>query len=194
MSRADAGPPRWGLMSQGLHWLSAFLLAAVLALGFHMSEFADDAARKFDLFQLHKTSGALIFPLTLLRLIWLFSGSRPPPAAALSRFERLASKSVHAALYLGIAALCLSGYAMVSASPLPLPVVLPGGVSLPNLLAPDFAASETYKAAHRWTAWAFTALMALHIGAALAHRYVRRDDVLARMLPWKSRGRPDGMA
>jgi cytochrome b561 len=33
-------------------------------------------------------------------------------------------------------------------------------------------------------------LVALHVGAALKHHFIDRDDVLARMIPMLSRKRP----
>jgi cytochrome b561 len=36
---------------------------------------------------------------------------------------------------------------------------------------------------HAWAAWGLLALLAAHIAAALWHHWVRRDGVLAAMLP-----------
>jgi cytochrome b561 len=40
---------------------------------------------------------------------------------------------------------------------------------------------------HRLAAYAVIALVAMHIGAALFHYFIRKDGVLARMLPWAGR-------
>ncbi len=36
---------------------------------------------------------------------------------------------------------------------------------------------------HRWLGFALIGLLAIHIGAALHHHFIRRDDTLRRMLP-----------
>ena len=77
----------------------------------------------------------------------------------------------------------ISGYVMISASPLPLPVELPGGIAVPNLIAPDYGLSETMKALHHRLAWVLLGLVALHVLAALKHHFWDRDDVLRQMLP-----------
>ena len=39
---------------------------------------------------------------------------------------------------------------------------------------------------HHLLAWTIIALLLVHVGAALKHRFVDRDDVLQRMLPRRS--------
>jgi cytochrome b561 len=55
--------------------------------------------------------------------------------------------------------------------------------ALPGLVAPDQATSKLVLATHAWAAITLTGLIVLHAGAALWHHLVRRDGVLARMLP-----------
>ena len=42
---------------------------------------------------------------------------------------------------------------------------------------------EIFETAHEVVAWILAALVVLHVGAAVDHWKVRRDDVLRRMLP-----------
>ena len=88
---------------------------------------------------------------------------------------------MHILLYALTIALTLAGYATVSTSPLPLPVALPFGLHAPNLLAPDYALSEGFKKAHHALAAALALCVAIHIAAALKHRFVDRDGTLRRM-------------
>ncbi len=43
------------------------------------------------------------------------------------------------------------------------------------------------KLVHSTGAWLLMALLLLHVGAALRHHLVLRDDTLWRMLPWVRR-------
>ena len=176
-----AGPARWSLATRLLHWLSAAAIAAMLGLGVYMVWLVDDAARRFELYQRHKTLGAFVFALLAARIVARAAAHGPGWPEAMSRLWRAAAGGVHAALYALTLGATLTGYAMVSTSPIPLPVALPGGLSLPNLLGPDFAASQRWKTAHHAFVLALALLALAHAGAALWHRFFERDAVLSRM-------------
>lgn len=185
-----AGPARWSFATRVLHWLSAACIATMLVLGVVMVWFVDDAARRFDLYQRHKTLGAFVFALAVARLITRAAMRGPGWPERMSRWHRAAAGGVHRALYALTFAATLTGYAMVSTSPLPLPVSLPGGLSVPNLLAADYTASERWKIAHHACVLALGLLAVAHAGAALWRRFVDRDDVLSRMGFGKRAGSP----
>jgi cytochrome b561 len=54
---------------------------------------------------------------------------------------------------------------------------------VPALLEPNPAIRSLFVLAHEFGAKALLALIGLHAGAALFHRFVLRDGVLQRMLP-----------
>jgi hypothetical protein len=58
-----------------------------------------------------------------------------------------------------------------------------GAVPMPSLVAPDPDVADALVDFHAWGAWALFALVGAHAGAALWHHFVRRDGVLAAMLP-----------
>ena len=77
---------------------------------------------------------------------------------------------------------------MVSASPLGLPTIVFGLFEWPHIpmlagLEDKKAAEALFKAAHKYMGFGLIALLILHVGAALKHHFINRDDVLARMLP-----------
>lgn len=84
---------------------------------------------------------------------------------------------------------------MVSLSPFNIPSVLYGFAPWPHLplapLLPDAAAAEgVLKLVHACGAWLMTALLGLHVAAALRHHLILRDDVLRRMLPGRGASTP----
>jgi cytochrome b561 len=102
--------------------------------------------------------------------------------------ERAAASAAHGLLYLLLVGLPLTGWAVVSLSPFNIPTVLYGLVPWPHLplalLLPDKASAEgVLKLVHAYGAWLLTALLVLHVAAALRHHLILRDDVLHRMLP-----------
>jgi cytochrome b561 len=103
---------------------------------------------------------------------------KPEPAA---RSLAMIVKAVHAGLYILLLLLPLSGWLMVTITPVRVPTVVFGLFELPYPLAPDIARFHLAHAAHIVLAVALTALVVLHVAAALVHAWVWRDRTLARM-------------
>ena len=57
---------------------------------------------------------------------------------------------------------------------------------LPALVAKDRASSGFVLDIHGWLGIAFATIIAIHIGAALMHHFVHKDEILQRMLPNKN--------
>ncbi len=169
---------------QALHWLLAALILFMLGLGLYMVEFEQDPGRKFELYQLHKTLGAWVFLLTAVRALVRIGTSSPAYPDAMPDWQRHAGKSAHVLIYALTFTMGVTGYVMISSSPLPLPIDFAGGLQVPNLIAPDYALSEQMKVVHHQLAWVFLALLTLHILAALKHHFWDRDRVLRQMLPF----------
>ena len=54
---------------------------------------------------------------------------------------------------------------------------------IPNIPGFSEAQGDIMKWLHLGAAWALAALVLIHVGAALKHHFLDRDDVLMRMLP-----------
>jgi cytochrome b561 len=55
---------------------------------------------------------------------------------------------------------------------------------LPDLVGKDKALAEIFKELHEGSVNLLIALVVMHAAAALYHHHMRRDGVLARMVPW----------
>ncbi len=182
MSAAPAPPPRWSAATIALHWLSAVLVIALLGLGWFMVHADLTAATKFDLYQLHKSLGFLSLALLLARLAARFRQAAPPAPPAMARWERRLASSAHAAFYLLLLAAALSGWLVVSAAIIPIPTRFFDLFVIPNLVGanPRLAAGMTF--VHYAASRLIIALLIVHVGAALKHHFIDRDDVLTRMV------------
>ena len=186
---ADTAPARdrYTTIAIALHWLIALAIIAMLAMGLIMTGM-DHGMMQFKLFQLHKSIGITILAFSLVRLGWRLTHRPPPLPAGMSRGEVAAARATHIAFYILMIGMPLTGWAMASTSPMNLPTVLYGVITLPHLPGVDrlpdkAAASSLFGTMHSYAAWTMIALLALHVGAALMHQFVRRDAVLHRMLP-----------
>lgn len=169
-----------------LHWTMAILLISQIIGGVYMHKLPNSANEKFDLYQLHKSFGLSILILSVVRLGWRFSHKATALPADMANWERLAARSIQWAFYGLMLIIPLIGWAMVSVSPKDIPTFLFGVIPWPHLplagIVSDRAAAEGLAAEfHEYLAFLFAGLIALHIGAALKHRFIAKDGVFASM-------------
>lgn len=160
-----------------LHWLMAFLVLSMLFIGVGMVSTAGPLYPI--LLAVHRPIGLALLLLALLRLAIRLCTRAPEPDQALPRSIRRAARLSHILLYAFMFALPLLGWTMLSAGGYP--VVLAKGYVLPPIWAHDLAAFARLRSAHGILALLFFALILGHIGAALVHALIRRDDVMRSM-------------
>jgi cytochrome b561 len=189
MSAGGKSPPpakgsqrRWSMPTIALHWLSAILILALLALGWFMVHGDLKASTKFDLYQLHKSLGVLSVALLLLRLGARLARRSPPPPPAMPRWERGVAGLTHAAFYGLLLVAALSGWLLASAAIIAIPTRFFDLFVVPNLVGADAALSANMGLVHYLASRLLMGLLLLHIAAALKHHFIDRDDVLLRMV------------
>lgn len=185
MSDSDGGaaPARYGFTARLLHWVIAAFVVCMIPLGLYMvarGETTNFDAVTGSLYSLHKLLGFLVLWLIVLRVLVRLRRGAPPPVATLTPFERMASHAVHAALYLLLLVVPLLGWAGISAYPALNVFEL---FDLPAILSPDEGLAKRILGLHGLLAQLLGLLAALHIAAALRHRFIKRDGVMRRMWP-----------
>jgi len=181
-----------------LHWAIAAAIVGNFALGLWMHEAIDEAqnrARIIDAYQLHKSIGLSILILSLFRLAWRLLHRPPPFPAGMPRWQKTVASTTHWLFYALMIAIPLSGWLYVSTqwrdgAPLNVPTLWFGLFEIPHLFGLDEAGLETRQTlaaltgeSHEILAFGTMALLVLHVGAALKHHFVNRDETLERMLP-----------
>jgi cytochrome b561 len=181
---------RYGTVAMTLHWLIAIAIIFMIGFGYYLSTLPITDPSLYRLVQLHKSIGLTILMLSVLRIIWRLINPVPPLPDTLSRPMKFLARFTHVLLYMLIVAIPFTGWAMVSASPLGLPTMWFGLFEWPHI-APlahlpydqKDAKEEAIHTVHAWLAYGTAALLVLHVGAALLHHYMMKDDTLRRMLP-----------
>ena len=181
---------RYGSVAMAFHWVIALLIIANVVLGLWFAEFLERGdPMKFEVAQWHKSIGLTVLVLSVLRVLCRVTNPQPPKPKHEPKM-RFLSRASHFVLYVLIVILPLSGYVMVSASPLGNPTSYFGLFVIPNL--PVFSGltraqlgpiHEGWEATHDTLAWISIVLVVIHISAALYHHLRLRDTVLLRMLP-----------
>ena len=166
-----------------LHWLMAACILAMLFIGVGMVSTIEP--KYLTLVAIHKPLGLAILVLALIRLVVRLRNGAPPLPADLPAPMRLGAQLSHYALYGAMIAMPLIGWAMLSAAPYP--IVLFAGLQLPPIVPQGEALHALLWAAHVYLAFAFFALILMHVGAALFHALVRRDGVFEAMAPVPTR-------
>lgn len=182
-----SGAPRYSPIAIALHWVVAVLVLVTIPLGLYMVglKLSPDKLR---IYSYHKWIGVTVFLLMLLRVAWRVTHPAPALPSAMRPWERHLAGAVHALLYLLLLAIPVSGWLFSSAAGFQ--TVYLGVIPLPDLLSKDKMLSEFLKFVHMLLAYTLAGLVAAHIGAALKHRFIDRDGVLERMLPFLARRRP----
>jgi len=175
---------RYNNVSVAIHWLTAALLVTQIYVGFVFADMARGPVRG-EWFTWHKTLGATILLLSLVRLGWRVANPPPPFPVELPRWERLAGVWNHRIFYFLLLALPLTGLAAVSAGKGGTTPLI-GGVPLPLIPGIPEAAGEPLGGLHGALVWATLALLVLHVGAALKHQFVDRARYAGRMPPFRS--------
>lgn len=163
-----------------LHWLMAVLLFGLLALGFYMHDLPL-SPEKLQLYSYHKWAGVTAFALVFVRLAWRIAHRPPALPASMPKVMQLAAHGGHLLLYVLMLAIPLSGWLMSSAKGFQ--TVWFGVLPLPDLLDKDKALGDQLAFVHQSLNFLFIAVLAGHIGAALKHHFIDKDDILTRMLP-----------
>jgi cytochrome b561 len=133
----------------------------------------------------HKTLGIVILVLALVRLAVRVRYGAPPLPADLPEPMKLAAHLSHYTFYVLMIGMPLIGWAMLSAGAYP--VVLLGNVRLPAIVPQSDTLHTLLWNAHVCLAFAFFALILVHLAAALFHALVRRDTVFESMATVHSR-------
>ena len=169
---------RFNLLARLLHWTMAVLVLAMLFIGIGMV--STISPRYHALVSIHKSIGIVILVLVAIRLINRLISPPPPLPADLPASQKLAAKLSHWVLYLLMFALPLVGWAMLSAAGYP--IVVFGSLHLPPILPHDAAVFAILRTTHTVLALLLFATFLAHLGAALFHALIRRDEVLPSMV------------
>ena len=174
----SAGLHRFTVLQRLLHWVMAVCVLAMLFIGVGMESTV--MPKYLTLVSIHKPLGITILVLALIRLVVRWRDGAPALPADLPEPIRLAAHGTHYALYALMIAMPLIGWAMLSAADFP---VFVGGFRLPAILAPDAAVHARLREWHTYLAFAFFAIILMHLAAALFHGLIRKDGVFRSMAP-----------
>lgn len=168
-------PKRYHPVQVTLHWLVVLLVVAAFVMGKFMSGLPNDTGKLVPL-ALHMGVGIFTLVVIVTRFITRMKLPKPAHATTGNAFLDWVGKVVHYALYLLVFLTAVSGMSLSMQAGL-VPIVF-GGSGAP--LPADFF-DFTARMMHGFIVPALLLLVFLHVGAALYHQFMLKDNLLARM-------------
>lgn len=168
----------YGLVTKTFHWVIFLLLLFMIIYGFLLPSIP----KPYQAFayNLHKQTGLTILLLMILRLFWSLANPKPKLPQNTPNWQAVLERVVHWLLYIVIIAMPLAGWIGSSA-------VGKGphffGVALNLPIPANKQLSEICFQIHNTVAIIIIVLVSVHVLAALYHYFIKRDQVLQRMLP-----------
>jgi cytochrome b561 len=186
--RSAPSAERYAATSVFFHWMMAALVIATLLVAWRLEQ--STGAQRGALIRLHKSIGLTILVLAAGRVLNLIL-ARHPGAIPLSRWERHGARIVHAAFYLLLVAIPLSGWAMISADAGKTKTFWWGWLYWPKISwltdLPPAARLSVHGAlatTHLALALTLVALLAVHLAAVIKHEAFDNVRQVRRMF-WK---------
>jgi cytochrome b561 len=177
---------RFNPLQRLLHWLMAACILGMLFIGVGMASTV--TPKYLTLVSIHKPLGIAILALAALRLALRIRYGAPALPDDLPLPMKLAARLSHYAFYILMIGMPLLGWGMLSAAAYP--IVLFDGFRLPAILPQSDSLHTLLWTAHFYLAFAFFALILLHVAAALFHALIRHDGVFEAMAPVSTRDAP----
>lgn len=167
-----------------LHWTTVVLLAVQFPVGLYMV-YRGNSLNLWDnltnaLYSSHKLVGVTILLIVLWRLVYRMTRGAPADEPTIEPWQRVVSHLNHWGLYVLLLAAPIAGYIGISLFPA---LDIFGLFSLPAVTVPDKESAKTVFGVHGLLVSLLALMIALHVGAALYHYLIRKDNVLGRMIP-----------
>ena len=168
----------YGVVAKIFHWLLFLMLTFSIVAGNFLASLPK-GAEKLQAAGMHKSFGAVILMLVMLRLMWQLINETPRLPDATAAGEAFVAKAMHWGLYVLMFAQPLSGIMMSQAAGFPISFF--GLFEFPVFLDKNPELAKTFLSVHG-TVWILLVISVLgHAGAALHHHFIKKDNVLKQM-------------
>jgi cytochrome b561 len=165
----------YGWLAKVFHWVMALAIVGMFGVAYVMTDM--EGPQKFVLYGLHKSVGATLLVLVVLRFLWRLANTQPTLPESVPAWQRFGAHANILLLYALMFTMTISGFLMSYYT---------WGVSwfgLVNFAAPvknnDFG--NIFKEIHEIASYLLIASVSLHVIAALYHHFFLKDNVLRRM-------------
>jgi cytochrome b561 len=168
----------YGIVAKSFHWVLFMMLTFSIVAGNFLASLPK-GAEKLQAAGMHKSFGAVILMLIMLRLVWKLINETPRLPEETTASEAFIAKAMHWGLYVLMFAQPLSGIMMSQSAGIP--VSFFGLFEFPVFLDKNPELAKTFLSVHG-TVWILLVIAVIgHAGAALHHHFIKKDNVLKQM-------------
>jgi len=171
---------KYGLISILLHWIMAFAIIGLFAIGWYMVDLTYYDSLYKTLPEIHKSVGILVAILLIIRIIWSQFDAKPEPENSNSHFIQIAAATTHICLLSLTAIILFSGYLISTAEGAAIAVF--DIFEVPATVTSISEQEDRAGFIHKYLAYAIFGLTLLHAVAALKHHFYSRDNTLRKIL------------
>jgi cytochrome b561 len=175
----DARPTTYTSTARFLHWLTAAIILVIVPMGIVMANM--ELGKLGDvLFDIHRSLGFLLLPLAIWRVWYRLTHPVPALPPDVPGYQVLAAEATHWALYALLLAQPVIGWIATSAYGAKISILWL--FTLPAIWPQNESVSDAMFALHRWLGFLMAGILVIHIAAACYHHFVRKDNVMTRMV------------
>ena len=179
MTRTTYGP-----IQKTLHWLVFLLVVFLYGITYFEELFPRGDPGRAWVWWLHISFGLSLAAAVVVRVAARRLLGAPASASAITPLEERAARMTHLLLYILMVTVVALGIVLAFCRGNALSFF--GLFTIPSPIAPDHETAGFIQELHELGATALVLLASFHAVAALRHHFIRRDEVLARMLPGQS--------
>lgn len=174
MRNIDSNLSRWSFGSRIFHWISAILLLITWV----MILLYDNLDSNLYI-GLHKSFGISLLFWMIARVINRVL-TKTPPSVPMPKWQALLAHLTHFGLYALLIAMPMAGLLMSVYGGRPVDIF--GLFQIPVFVTPDRSLARFYNDLHTNIIWpTIIVFTLLHVGGALYHQFVKKDNLIARM-------------
>lgn len=171
-------PLRYPVLLRVIHWFMAVTIIALFAMGLYMTGLEREDPLRGTLYGLHKSFGALILFLVLLRVVVKLATKTPKLPQVFAKWEIGLAHAAHGMLYVLMFAVPVAGICMSNSFGHGVSMF---GLELPRLFPENREVGALAADLHEWLAFGIIGVALLHAAGALKHRFIDKRDILYRM-------------
>ncbi len=169
---------KYSLSMRVMHWIMAFLIIVLLAVGLWMESLPNDYPGKYDVYALHKSFGVIALAFIIFRLSVRMRSKIPALPKNITKFDASLAAATVVLLYVCMFAMPLSGYLMSTFGGHPVQLF---GIPLPSLFSENMEAAKFNRMIHGYAGYGLIAIIVLHILGSFKHLLVEKVNLFKRM-------------
>jgi cytochrome b561 len=170
---------KYNLYLRILHWLMAFLIISLTAIGYGMKAFTETTSPlRADLYDLHKSIGLIVVLLIINRMVVRLITKSPSYDLSISKINILLAKLLHISMYVLMVCVAFSGFIMSYLGKWDL---LFFGYKLSKFFEQNTDLASFAHEFHVILPYVLLGCVVIHILATIKHIFIDKDDIFQRI-------------